>query len=45
MDVRGDRTAVPWTEEGVVLRVSVGLEDEGELWADLQAALDAFGGA
>ncbi len=43
MDIRPDRTVVPWTEEGVVLRVSVGVEDEGELWADLEAALDAFG--
>jgi cystathionine beta-lyase len=42
MDVRGDRTVVPWTEEGVVLRISIGLEDEAELWADLKAVLSVF---
>ena len=33
------RTAVPWRAEGCLLRLSVGLEDVEDLWADLQAAL------
>ncbi len=35
MQVKGDRTAVPWTEDGAILRISVGLEDPEELWDDL----------
>lgn len=42
MDIGADREVVPWTEDGVVLRISVGLEEEGELWADLEALLSAF---
>ncbi|MBL4537081.1 MAG: cystathionine beta-lyase [Oceanicaulis sp.] len=33
------RTAVPWTAEGALLRLSVGLEDVDDLWADLAQAL------
>ncbi|WBV42839.1 PLP-dependent aspartate aminotransferase family protein [Pseudoroseomonas cervicalis] len=42
MSVRGDRTATPWTEQGVLLRISIGLEQEEELWADLQTLLDSL---
>lgn len=42
MDIRPDRVAVPWTETGVILRISIGLEDPGELWADLQALFAAL---
>jgi cystathionine beta-lyase len=40
MDVVADRTAVPWTDRGTILRLSLGLEDPGDLWADLSAMLD-----
>lgn len=33
------RTAVPWKAEGALLRLSVGLEDAEDLWADLAQAL------
>lgn len=33
------RTAVPWKAEGALLRLSVGLEDADDLWADLAQAL------
>jgi len=33
------RTAVPWQADGALLRLSVGLEDVEDLWADLEAAL------
>jgi cysteine-S-conjugate beta-lyase len=33
------RTAVPWNADGALLRLSVGLEDVEDLWADLEAAL------
>ncbi|MGE0723532.1 MAG: PLP-dependent aspartate aminotransferase family protein [Alphaproteobacteria bacterium] len=39
MAIQGDRTAVPWTHPGAVLRISVGLEEPGELWADLEGLL------
>ncbi|AOG04675.1 cystathionine beta-lyase [Bosea sp. RAC05] len=44
MAVKGDRSVVPWTKEGPVLRISIGLEDEGDLWADLDALLVALEG-
>jgi len=44
MDIRPDRVATPWTEEGLILRISVGLEDEGELWDDLEALFGALAG-
>jgi cystathionine beta-lyase len=33
------RTAVPWKGEGALIRLSIGLEDVDDLWADLEAAL------
>lgn len=33
------RTAVPWKAEGALLRLSIGLEDVDDLWADLEQAL------
>jgi len=44
MDIKSDRVAVPWTEDGVILRISVGLEDPGELWTDLEALFSALAG-
>jgi cystathionine beta-lyase len=37
-DVRGSRTAAPWTDEGTLLRLQIGLEDPRDLIADLDAA-------
>jgi cystathionine beta-lyase len=42
MAVKGDRTVSPWTPEGTVLRISVGLEDPDDLWNDLDALLVAL---
>jgi cystathionine beta-lyase len=42
MAVKGDRSVVPWTKEGPVLRISIGLEDEDDLWSDLDALLVAL---
>jgi cystathionine beta-lyase len=39
MAIQGERTATAWTHPGTVLRISVGLEEPGELWADLAALL------
>lgn len=36
------RTAVPWSEEGALLRLQIGLEDAGDLMSDLKAALGKF---
>lgn len=38
------RTAVPWTEEGQLLRIHVGLEDPDDLIADLKAGFDRLAG-
>lgn len=43
MAVKGDRTVNPWTDEGTVLRVSIGLEHPDDLWADLETLLAALG--
>jgi len=40
MAIQGERTATPWTHPGIVLRISIGLEQPDELWADLAALLD-----
>ena len=40
-DVRSSREAPPWTEEGTLLRLQIGLEDPRDLIADLAQALDA----
>ncbi len=42
MAVKGDRSVVPWTKEGPVLRISIGLKDEDDLWNDLDALLVAL---
>ncbi|WP_439572589.1 cystathionine beta-lyase [Phreatobacter sp.] len=44
MAVAGDRTAAPWTHEGALLRISIGLEDADDLWADLAGMIDGFVG-
>lgn len=45
MALQGERSARPWTHDGAVLRISIGLEQEGELWADLQRLLDRLAAA
>lgn len=42
MAVKGDRSVNPWTPEGTVLRISIGLEDPDDLWRDLDALLIAL---
>ena len=42
MAVKGDRTVNPWTHEGAILRISIGLEDPDDLWNDLGALLVAL---
>jgi cystathionine beta-lyase len=42
MAVKEDRTVVPWTHPGTVLRISIGLEDPDDLWNDLDALLFAL---
>jgi cystathionine beta-lyase len=42
MEVKADRVVHPWTEDGVILRISVGLEDPDDLWADLEALFGAL---
>ncbi len=38
----GDRTVVPWPYPGPSLRISIGLEDQDDLWNDLDALLVAL---
>ena len=42
MRVKGDRFVKPWREENPILRISVGLEDCEDLWADLEAVCRAL---
>lgn len=42
MPVRANRTATSWQGPDLALRLSIGLEDEGELWADLERFLAAL---
>ena len=42
MAIKTDRTVRPWSHEGAVLRVSVGLEQEDELWRDLDTMLSSL---
>jgi cystathionine beta-lyase len=42
MAVEGDRIVNPWTHDGTVLRISIGLEDPDDLWSDLDALLFAL---
>lgn len=39
MAIDGFRSATTWFGPDVILRLSIGLEDEGELWADLERLL------
>jgi len=42
MSVWGDRSCSPWTEDGPILRISVGLEDPAALWSELAALFEAL---
>lgn len=42
VDPQRYRTACPWKAEGPLIRLSIGLEDEADLIADLEAGLAAF---
>lgn len=42
MPVARHRSITPWTRPDVVLRLSIGLEDEAELWADIERFLQAL---
>ncbi|NTA40301.1 trans-sulfuration enzyme family protein [Agrobacterium salinitolerans] len=42
MPIEGFRTATTWAGPGVILRLSIGLEDEDELWADIERLLAAL---
>ena len=42
--LEGLRTAVPWTESPHLLRLHIGLEDPGDLIADLEQALGKLSG-
>lgn len=42
MPVRASRTATEWTGPDIVLRLSIGLEDEADLWADIERFLAAL---
>jgi cystathionine beta-lyase len=42
MSIDGFRTATSWSGPDVILRLSIGLEDEAELWADIERLLAAF---
>ncbi|MBR0644656.1 cystathionine beta-lyase [Plastoroseomonas hellenica] len=42
MSVKADRSVVPWTEDGTILRISIGLEDPEDLRADLMALFKAL---
>jgi len=37
--LKEERTVKPWTSQGTVLRISIGLEDEQDLWQDVSAML------
>ncbi|MGJ5179661.1 cystathionine beta-lyase [Bradyrhizobium oligotrophicum] len=42
MDVMADRTIRPWNAAEGLVRLSIGLEEPGELWEDLSRFLDAL---
>lgn len=42
MTVKADRIVTPWSEDGTILRISVGLEDPEELWDDLATLFEAL---
>lgn len=39
MAIKADRTVNEWRADGIVLRISIGLEDPDELWSDLDGIL------
>ena len=39
-----DRSVTPWPHDGPLLRISIGLEDPEDLWADLQRMLAVLAG-
>lgn len=39
MAIKADRTVNEWSADGIVLRISIGLEDPDELWSDLDGIL------
>jgi cystathionine beta-lyase len=43
MSIDGFRSATRWDGPETILRLSVGLEDEGELWADIERFLAEIG--
>lgn len=42
MSVEGFRSATAWSGPDVILRLSIGLEDEGELWEDVERLLECL---
>lgn len=42
MSINGFRTATSWHGPDVILRLSIGLEDENDLWADVERLLEAL---
>jgi cystathionine beta-lyase len=42
MSIDGFRTATAWSGPDVILRLSIGLEDENELWADIERLLQTL---
>jgi cystathionine beta-lyase len=44
-DPRAVRTAVPWREDGALIRLQIGLEDTADLIADLEAGLARWNAA
>lgn len=42
MAIAGDRLLSDWSRRGLVIRISIGLEDPDDLWADLSAFLGIF---
>jgi cysteine-S-conjugate beta-lyase len=43
ISVDQNRTVVPWMHQGPLIRLSIGLEDPDDLWADLDAFLGRLG--
>ncbi|BCG86750.1 cystathionine beta-lyase [Mesorhizobium sp. 113-3-9] len=42
MSIDGFRSAAPWSGPDIILRLSIGLEDEHELWADIERLLTSI---
>ncbi|MGE0715447.1 MAG: cystathionine beta-lyase [Alphaproteobacteria bacterium] len=42
MSVKSERSVTPWTEDGTILRISVGLEDPADLAQDLTRLFDGL---